>query len=59
MLHQVGNDPEGAVMNVREDRAHRLIRGGYAEALPTRRRKGKDDADAAAGTDHPDHDGTD
>jgi hypothetical protein len=43
LLHQVANDPQGAVLTVSEDRAKRLIWTGYAEevqATPEPRRKG-------------------
>lgn len=33
LLHQVANDPEGAVLDVDERRATRLIRTGYARPV--------------------------
>ena len=37
LLHQVANDPKGAVLVVDERRAERLIRTGYAVATPSKR----------------------
>lgn len=45
LLTAVANDPKGAVLSVTEDRATRLIRTGYAEAVeppPSPKRKGKE-----------------
>jgi hypothetical protein len=48
LLHDAGNDRKGAVLSVKEDRARRLIRTGYAEPvaesdeIPTRKRKAKE-----------------
>lgn len=33
LLAAVANDPKGAVLDVSEDRATRLLRTGYAEAV--------------------------
>ncbi len=33
LLETVANDPKGSVLHVAEDRARRLIRTGYAEAV--------------------------
>ena len=33
LLAQVANDPKGAVLTVSQNRADRLIRTGYAEAV--------------------------
>jgi hypothetical protein len=46
LLADVANDPKGAVLQVTQDRAQRLLRTGYAEAVeeserPTTR-KGKE-----------------
>ena len=47
LLAPVANDPKGAVLQVSEDRAKRLIRTGYAEAVaiespPSIKRKAKE-----------------
>jgi hypothetical protein len=46
LLADVANDPKGAVLSVSQDRAQRLLRTGYAEAVEepekTVKRKGKE-----------------
>lgn len=39
LLHAVDSDPKGAVLEIDEHRAARLIRTGYAVAAPARKEK--------------------
>ena len=39
LLHSVANDPKGAVLDVEEGRALRLIRTGYAKVVPVKTAK--------------------
>lgn len=48
LLANVANDPKGAVLQVTEDAARRLVRTGYAEPVtddpPRGKRKGRDES---------------
>lgn len=44
LLHNVGDDQKGAVLDIAEDRARRLIRTGYAEAHTAKKKKEKEPA---------------
>ncbi len=42
LLANVGDDAKGAVLDVDDDRAKRLLRTGYAVAVPLRVKKDKE-----------------
>lgn len=42
LLANVGDDPKGAVLDIPEDRAKRLVRTGYAVEVKTKAKKEKD-----------------
>ena len=42
LLANVGDDPKGAVLDISEDRAKRLVRTGYAVEVKLKAKKEKD-----------------